>query len=258
MRNWWIFLIVFGITLGATLFLTMRQAPIYKAKATYIIKLNADITDAKTISSVMDTLNRQTDLLGTYSEIATSQMIKDQATSRLGINPNQPDLKVSSRPVPDTKILEISVEGKNNVQTRDLVTAVGEATMQYINKLFSPYQLELLDAAGVPSNPSSPRLEINAILGFVLGCFLGLGAMLLSSWVRGDFRRTPQVQVSEGEMAAIQPLKAELEMLQKQYELIHSQLAADHDTIRNTEVEVKSMSSLFNDIRQNGNGFHKG
>ncbi len=252
-RRWWIFLAVFLITVGATLYLTMRETPIYKAKATYITRLSSEITDAKTTSTVLDSLNRYEEFQGTYSEIAMSQMIKRQAGKKIGLSGSDlRGLTVSSRTLPGSRILEISVEGGNPELLRDFTEAVGEETMTYVNNLYPSYELTLLDDANAPNTPISPKLSFNLILGIVLGAFLGGVALLLSSWLRGDLKDFPVTPGDREEPGVLLPLKNELTHLMQQCELIRAELNGTRELIHNTENEARAVRTMLNSWANNG------
>jgi uncharacterized protein involved in exopolysaccharide biosynthesis len=251
-RRWWIFLLILLITVGATMLLTLRQTPIYRAKATYITRLSSEITDARTTSTVLDSLNRYEELQGTYSEIAMSQMIKRQAGKKLGIG-DLGDLSVSSRTLPGSRILEITVEGENPDLIRDFAKAVGDETMTYVNSLYPSYELTLLDAPNAPNRPISPNVPFNLILGLLLGAFLGSAALVLSSWLRGDLRNVPVMESDREEQIAPAPLKREFEVLRQQYESIRAELSETRELIHNTENEARTISTMLNSWSKNGN-----
>lgn len=252
MRRWWIFLLVLLITVGATLFLTMRETPVYRTKATFITRLSGEVTDAKTTSTVLDSLNRYVELQGTYSEIAMSQMIKREAGKKLGIG-DLGELTVSSRTLPGSRILEISVEGQDPQLIRDFAKAIGDETMTYVNNLYPPYELTLLDPPGSPNTPISPKLPINLILGLVLGAFLGSAALVLSSWLRGDLKNVPVMEGDREGQSASAPLTKEFEVLQQQYALIRAELSETREMIHNTENEARTISTMLNSWSKNGN-----
>jgi len=252
-RRWWIFLTVLLITVGATLFLTLRETPIYRAKATYITRLSSEITDAKTTSQVLDSLNRYVEFQGTYSEIAMSQMIKRQAGRKIGLSGSDlRGLTVSSRTLPGSRILEISVEGENPELLRDFTTAVGEETMAYVNNLYPSYELALLDAANAPNNPISPKLPFNLVVGTILGTFLGIVALLISSRLRGDLKNIPAVQSHREDPSVLLPLKNELAHLMQQCELIRAELNGTRELIHNTENEARAVRTMLNGWANNG------
>lgn len=258
-RRWWIFLAVLLITVGATLFLTLRETPIYRAKATYVTRLSDEITDAKTESTVLDSLNRYVELQGTYSEIAMSQMIKRQAGKKIGITGSElRKLSVSSRTLPGSRILEISVEGEDPQLIRDFTTAVGEETMTYVNNLYPSYELTLLDDPNAPNTPISPKIPYNVIVGTLLGTFLGAIALLLSSWLRGDFKEIQAIQSDQGEPSVLLPLKSELGILMQQCELIRAELNETRELIHNTENEARALRTVLNNWSKNGSSQGRG
>lgn len=257
-RKWWMFLIVLAITAGATLFLTMRQTPVYRSKATYIMRLSSEITDTKSISTALDTLNRYNELLGTYSEIAMSQMIKRQAGTRLGISgPDRSSMSVSSRTVPGSKVLEISVEGPNPELVRSFAEAVGEETITYVNDLYPAYRLTLLDDPSAPGKPISPQLTLNLVLGIVLGGFLGLTAVFLSIWLRGELKSAPAAENSPQEGLPLPPVQRELESLLEQLAWIRAELSETREAVRNTESQAKAISTLLANTSRNGSSHGK-
>jgi capsular polysaccharide biosynthesis protein len=248
------------ITVGATLFLTIRQTPTYKTKATYIIRLSSEITDAKTTSTVLETLNRFPEFQGTYSEIAMSQMIKRQAGKKLGLSGSQvlSTMTVSSRTLPGSRILEISVEGEDPELIRDFTNAVGEETIAYVNDLYPSYRLTPLDPPNAPNKPISPKLPFNLVLGIVLGGFLGLVSVLLSSWLRGDLRNIPTVQNDQESTGALASLSDELQLLLRQCELIRAEFNVTRELIYHTEREARTLRATLNSWPKNGHSHGRG
>jgi capsular polysaccharide biosynthesis protein len=257
-RQWWIFLTVILITVGTTLFLTLRQTPIYRAKGTYIIRLSSEITDAKTVSTVLDSLNRYAELQGTYSEIAMSQMIKRQAGSKMELPGSElRKLSVSSRTLPGSKILEITVQGENPELIRDFTKAVGEETMTYVNELYPSYEMTPLDPPNAPNAPISPKVPFNLIVGTLLGTFLGFVAVLIYAWLRGDFKNVTAIPSNPEEPRVLMPLKTELELLLQQCGVIRAELNETRELIHNTESEARTLRTMLNNWSKNGSSRSK-
>lgn len=258
-RKWWIFLIVLLITVGATMFLTLRETPVYRSKATYITRLSGDITDAKTASTLLDSLNRYAEIHGTYSEIAMSTMIKRKAGERLDLQrSDMRTLSVSSRTLPGSKVLEITVQGTDPKLIHDFAGAVGEETMAYVNALYPAYELALLDPASTPDAPISPKIPFNLTVGILLGVFLGAVAGLLASWLRGDFKNLPAIQSNQVQASALQPVKNELELLLQHCESIRTELNETRELIHSTESEARTLRNALNNWPKNGNSHREG
>lgn len=252
-KRWWLFLGVFLVTAAAVLALTMSQTPTYKAKATYITKLNPEITDDKGITSALDILNRQDETVGTYSEIAMSEKIADLAAAQLNLTAGQKrDYTVSSRILPGTRILEISVQGADPQKVRNFAGAVGDQTSKYVNSLYATYQLELLDAADAPGNPISPKLELNLLLALVLGLFIGAGALFFSAWL--TIRTSPGRVVKVDTDQLYIPVTGEVNELQKQFESLRIQMEETQRMIHATQMDAQYISTQINKLPKSGNG----
>lgn len=251
--RWWLFLGVFLVTAAATLALTMSRSPVYKAKATYITKLNPEITDDRGITSALDILNRQDETVGTYSQIAMSEKIADLAAEQLQLNPGQKrDYTVNSRIIPGTRMLEISVLGNDPQKVRNFTTAVGEQTAKYVNSLYVTYQLELLDPADAPANPISPKMDLNLVLALVLGLFVGAGALFFSAWLTMRTGSTPVVKAEQDQLYI--PVTGELNELQKQFESLRLQMEETQRMIHATQVDAQFISTQIKTLPKSENG----
>lgn len=252
-KRWWLLLGVFVITTAATLAFTMSQTPVYKAKATYITKLNPQITDDRGITSALDILNRQDETVGTYSQIAKSERIADLAATQLSLTPAQQQaFTVNSRVIPGTRMLEISVLGNNPQRVHDFTMAVGEQMVKYVNSLYSTYQLELLDPADVPGNSISPALDFNLAIALALGLLIGFGALLLSSWL--TMRASPAVVNKFEASEASASVSAELSELYKQFEALRIQMEETQQEIRATHEDTQLISTQIKMLPKSNNG----
>jgi len=215
--------------------------------------LSSEITDAKTASTVLDSLNRYAELQGTYSEIAMSQMIKRQAGSKMELPGSElRKLTIASRTLPGSRILEITVEGENPELLRDFTKAIGEETMTYVNALYPAYEMAPLDPPNAPNTPISPKIPFNLVVGALLGAFLGFAALLISSWLRGDFKNTSVIASNGEEPSALVPVKKELESLLQQCEVIRVELNETRELIHNTESEARALRTILNSWSTNG------
>lgn len=184
LRRWYIIIPIFLATIALTVVMTLRQTPIYEANATYVATLSALMLDDGELASALDILSRRTEIVTTYSEIAQSRLIKNQAAGELMLSSTQRrQYSVSSRVLAGTNLVEITVRGPDPVLAKDLANRVGEKTSAYVGELYSTYNLTPLDEASAPSEPAQPNLPFNLALGSAAGLILGLGAALLSVYL---------------------------------------------------------------------------
>ena len=180
-KRWWIVLSFLIIALAATAYFTLNVKPIYRAEATYLVRIITSDEDINVISAI-NTLTSRTEIAATYAGVASSSLIKNKAAAALGIS-DQNDLRVSSQAQSGTNIVEISVEGPDPSLVKDYTNAIGVQTVSYVENLYETYQLELLDEAVLPRSPVSPNMVQNLTLGAILGLLLGMGLIIFLEYL---------------------------------------------------------------------------
>lgn len=199
-RRWWIAAPTLLITFGATMLLTFVEPPLYSSTATYVLKLGASFQDDKGFVAALDILSRRAEIAATYTEVATSRLIKRQAADTLGLSPRQRnDLHVSSRAVGGTNVLEITVDGHDPALVRDFTNAIGAQTIAYVGNLYETYELEPLDEAALRNTPVSPNYPLNLGLGALLGLCLGAGLAFLAEYLRDPLEPAASFDILDGE-----------------------------------------------------------
>jgi capsular polysaccharide biosynthesis protein len=184
-KKWWLVLTTFLVTYGATLAYTYYQQPMYRSRATFVVKLNSDFTNDRDLASAVDVLSRRTEIATTYTIVANSHMIRRAAATALGLSGHERnDVTVSSEIIPGTNVLEITADSSNPALARDFTDAIGTQTVAYVQDLYETYRLEPLDAASVPEAPVAPNRQLNLALGAIVGLILGCGLALLATYLQ--------------------------------------------------------------------------
>lgn len=200
-RKWHIVVIVFVITYGATLALTMTRVPIYQGRATFVVKLNSTFANDKDLASAVDILSRRTEIATTYTTVANSRLLKRQAMDALGLTREQRALlSVSSELVPGTNVLEVLGEAPTPELARDFTNAVGAQTMLYAKDLYETYRLEPLDQANAPDTPIRPNKPLDLTLGAIMGLVLGIGCAFLATYLQAPPQMLGDVHVVDDDI----------------------------------------------------------
>jgi succinoglycan biosynthesis transport protein ExoP len=188
----WIVLAAFVSTIVATAVFTFTQPPTYQATVTYIITPIGGYETVEGLVDVLDAMSRRAQIAGTYANVAASREIKRRAADELGLSQAQRDaLSVESQLLPDTNVIEITVEGTNRELVKVFADTVGVNTASYVQRLYEAYGLIALDPAMLPESPVRPRTVWNLALGTTLGLALGVGLAFLSDYLDTTLR-TPQ------------------------------------------------------------------
>jgi diguanylate cyclase (GGDEF)-like protein len=198
--KWWIVLLIFLITYGATLAFTFTQRPVYQSRATYVLTLGPTFRNNKDTATTLEILSRRTEIATTYSTLAASRLIKKQAADDMGLNEEQrADLVVSSELVVGTNVLEVAVAGSNPTLVRDFTNKVGEKLVNYVQTLYEIYTLQPLDRANMPDTPIKPNKPLNLGLGGIMGLVLGAGLAFLVAYLRAPSENVTNFGVLDDE-----------------------------------------------------------
>jgi diguanylate cyclase (GGDEF)-like protein len=201
LKKWWIVLPTFLVTLTAGIIFTYMQTPVYNATASYVVVPSSSFGTGENFAGGLDLLSRREQIATTFSEIASSRRIKDEASSSLSLDSDRAYL-VSSRLLNGTNIIEFTVQGPDPAITRDLANAIGVATEEYVRGFYEVFNLRLLDEATVSRNPISPNKSLNIILAAVFGLILGGGLAFLSEYLGAPLPSAFSVNIIDGPTGA--------------------------------------------------------
>lgn len=183
-RSWWVILLTLVVGLGSTAYFTHRQTPIYQATTTVVVGPSEKLAKVDEVVDSLNTLDRRS-VVATYAKIPSSRTVRDQAQEQLGLSRNQMRLyQVRTAVVPDTNILQVSVEGPDPRLAADVANALAEQAKNYVKEFYGVFGLKVLDPASQPSQPVRPDMTRNLSMGAVLGLLLGIGLAFLVEYVR--------------------------------------------------------------------------
>lgn len=181
-KKWWILLPTFLITLTASLVMVYTQTPLYTATTTYVVVPSSAFGDLKSFANGLDMLGRRDEIATTFTEIAMSRGIKQQAMGSISLESGR-DYAVSGKLRAGTSIIELTVSGPDPVISQNLANAVGATLEEYVRGSYEVFILRLLDEATRPTSPISPNKSLSLTLATVLGLVLGAGLAFLSVYL---------------------------------------------------------------------------
>ncbi len=185
LRWWWLLVLGFAVVFATTLILTLRQPFVYETMATFVIRPRSEIIVDDAFVRTLDLVSRRVEINTTFGEVATSKLIRGQASERLNLSSqDRTGLSVSARVIGGTNILEITAQGRNPQIVRDYANIVGDETVAYVRSLYDVFELEPLDEATIPRDPVKPNIFLNLTLGGIFGLVLGSGLMFLMEYLQ--------------------------------------------------------------------------
>jgi len=184
-RSWWIIVITTLAAVIAALVMSYLTPPTYEATSRFIVSPSPTlVTGGSNLLNSLSTLDKRS-IITTYAEILNSQRIYSETTNLLQLN-NVDLSKYTYRAValPDANIIEFSVTGPDRDVVYTLANAIGQHAVEYVHALYQVYDLSVLDAAAVPTNPISPQPLRSAGVAFVVGLAIGIVLALIREMAR--------------------------------------------------------------------------
>ena len=162
------------LAVAATAYLNYNVIqPTYTAKTTMYV-LNKQ--DAKVVN--YSDLESGAMLIADYKELALSTRVTEATAAQTGL----PDLKaynVSISAASNTRIIEISVEGKDPVMAANVANAIAKNLSDCITDVMRIENINVIDAAKPPLLPSGPAKIRNMVLAAIVGFVFSIGLVLL-------------------------------------------------------------------------------
>lgn len=115
LKRWWVLLLVLVFTLAIGYGVTQRQEPVYEATTSIIVGQSLQTTNVST-----QDFRTSEELAQTYAALAQRQPVLQGTVEALGLNMRWQALKgaVSARLVPNTQLVEITVEAGSPEEAR--------------------------------------------------------------------------------------------------------------------------------------------
>ncbi|MBI4468902.1 MAG: hypothetical protein HY650_06240 [Acidobacteria bacterium] len=196
-RHWWLMILTPGLVFGATAYFTHKQRPTYRAVATVIVGPNEKLARVDEIAGSLNTLDRRS-VVATYARIPSSRTVRERAREDLGLQRHEiSPYDVRTTIVPDTNVVEISVEGPDARLATAVANAVVEQAKDYVQEFYGIFGLKLLDRASQPSRPVRPVMSRNLSVGAVFGLLMGVSLTLLYDYIRRARSITAESAVPE-------------------------------------------------------------
>ena len=173
-----VFFLVTVIALAGTFLYDKKiKTPVYSSTAKVVLVQQNENATTSTSAALNDyTVNQK--LTSTYTEIAKSELVLNQAIESLNLNTTAKDLSknLTVTPVEGTTILTISVKNENAEQASRIANKIAEVFTKEITEIYKLDNVSLLDEAKVNSAPVNNTLTRDLIIAGFLAVF-GVAAL---------------------------------------------------------------------------------
>ena len=178
-RGWWIIVFAVVAAINISLVVSYTAVPQYRTSARFLVSPNQAQVGRDSVLDSLSVLDRPS-IVSTYAEVLTSRHIYDDTAAALKLDPEPLRLlyTVSSAVVPGSNVVELTVQGPDPQLVVQLANGMGQHTIDYTNKLYRVYTIDVLDPAILPTAPYTPQplrdAGIAALMGIVVGAVLAI------------------------------------------------------------------------------------
>jgi capsular exopolysaccharide synthesis family protein len=148
-------------------------------------KLFVNLPAARTTDEALRGVQLTTQLLESYSQVATSRSSAEKVKRRLALPEPAGQVRenIDARPEPETLLITISAVDRDPVRAQSIANAAATVFIETVDDLEAgkagAIKAQVIDAANRPGAPFEPNPRNNLAVGLVLGALSGLGLALL-------------------------------------------------------------------------------
>ena len=156
-RRWWWLIVGCGLLIAGTAFVfSYLTAPVYSASTTLLV----DVAPGTGMADY-NAIRASQQMADTYSEMLTGRPVLEASLAKLGLteSPNAVAQGIKVKPIPDTQLLELSVESTDPALAALLANAIAEAFVDQMEILQAGQQAELRSSVEEQIDELSTRID---------------------------------------------------------------------------------------------------
>jgi capsular polysaccharide biosynthesis protein len=171
-HNWHIVAVCIVAALVAATVLDLTSDDQYTSEQRLIIGPSSALSIEEALNS-LDVLSRRS-IPNDLAEIVTSVDVVTEAARAADVDGDLSRYETDARVAIDANVVVVSVSGPDPNVTTALADALSVASAASFERLYRPYEVEVLDGAEVPSEPGGLSLFTTLLAAAIAGALLGM------------------------------------------------------------------------------------
>lgn len=163
------------------LFTYFFVTPLYEASAMFYVNNGSISLGDTSVSISSGDITASKSLVDTYIVILQTRQTLDTVKEETGLSYSYSQLKdmIKAEAVNETEIFRVVVTSPSPEEAERIANTIADVLPVRISTIVEGTSSKVVDAAVVPSQPSSPSYANNTVLGFLLGLVLCVGIIVL-------------------------------------------------------------------------------
>lgn len=148
--------------------------PMYESSAMFYVN-NSDLSVGEASVNISSSdITASKDLVESYIVILKTRTSLKDVIDYAGVNLSYSELRgmISAAAVESTEIFEVVVTSPDPVEAEKLASAIAHILPKRIDSIIEGTSARIVDAAIVPTKPSSPNYTTSTLIGFLIGFLL--------------------------------------------------------------------------------------
>lgn len=157
---------------------------------------SSDATGNTTEAITTTDLTINSKLVGTYSELVTSNDVVRQVITNTGIDISEEALKSSIEvsSVEDTDVIRISVTNQNPTYATKLTNETAKAFMEKVAEIYNINNVHVVDEAEEPQSPSNVNHLKDVVIFTFIGVVIAVGYVLIANMLDNTIKTREEVE----------------------------------------------------------------
>lgn len=194
-----------AIAFVGTLFLITPQ---YQSSAMFYVNNSSFSVGDASVSISSGDITASKSLVNTYIVILNTKETLDDVIDYAGVDLTYTEVidMIDAESVDDTEVFRVVVTNPNPKEAEAIANAIAYILPKRISSIVEGTSAKVVDAAVLPSTPSSPSYVMNTVIGLMLGFILTVGTIVLREMVDISIRAEDDIAlVSEHPVLASIP-----------------------------------------------------
>ncbi len=183
-KGWWLIVLTALIAVNMALITIFFATPTYRATVNYLVHPNPKLLPIADMVSGLESMGTRS--IMTYSELLKNDLVIVETVKQLNLDIIElgKRYKIATLVLPDTSIIELSVEGPDPKLCAQLASNLGKNGVDYIHRFYDIYDVNLIKPATIPKYPVSPQPVRDLSLALIFGLIVGTLLAILSEQIR--------------------------------------------------------------------------
>ena len=175
--------IMLCLVIGAITAFTLSKYvidPTYTSRISMYVNNNQN--PENTVANLND-INASQKLVSTYIEILKSDNVLEKVIEETGVTYTPAEIRsmMSANSLNGTEIFEVKVTTEDADEAALIANTIAELVPEEIIRVVKAGSVELIDRAMPATNPSSPNVMLNTVIGLMLGGVLSVLGVLVAA-----------------------------------------------------------------------------